>query len=221
MRVRLTARVVLGLSLLGGCAHVSHLDPGRPDVPPSLEAMPDPGAPEAALPPRMREAWARARLAFAVPAPDMPVDPDVERLGRFIEGTLADWLDRKGRRVDAALAELDLAAEESHRQRVIAGALAGLLHEDIARVLLSLPVPHELDDDPEIARVYAETNEVRARRYVEHARLAYRACARNAAFPSPMVHFRRFCDGREDRLPLAEWATTVTDVYVTTVSIEH
>ena len=45
---------------------------------------------------------------------------------------------------------------QNHRQRIVAGALVGLVYEDIARTLLTVPVPAELDSEPEITEAFRE-----------------------------------------------------------------
>ena len=123
------------------------------------------------------------------------------RLGAWSDGTLAAWLERKTHTVEAARRELDQAAEESHRQRIIGGAIVGLMYEDVGRTLTSLPVPTELDDEPEIQDVYRDVLSGQARPFLQHARRAYSACAQNAIRPNTMRHWSRFCAAREERLP--------------------
>ena len=88
-----------------------------------------------------------------------------------------------------------------HRQRIIGGAIVGLMYEDVARVLRSIPTPDELLDEPEIREMHRDILRSQARPFLEHARRAYHACARNATEPPGMNHWVRFCRGRHDRLP--------------------
>ncbi|MCZ7680786.1 MAG: hypothetical protein M5U28_19240 [Sandaracinaceae bacterium] len=116
---------------------------------------------------------------------------------------LEPWVARKLQVLEAARRELDLAAEEDHRQRIIGGALVALMYEELADALRSIPPPPELRGEPEIRSIYERTLRSRASRFVEQARQAYSACAQNAVQPAGMRHWSRFCAAREDRLPEA------------------
>jgi len=119
----------------------------------------------------------------------------------------------KHRRAEAARKELDGAAVNSHRERIMAGALVGLVYEDVARALLSLPFPAELASEPEVRAIFEDVLRGQAAPYLVHARLAYQACAANALGLSAMAHWSEFCQGRGTELPEAggeRGETTVT-----------
>ena len=81
---------------------------------------------------RMRFAWLLTQESFELEAPAQPgAECDFQELEAWSEQTLRRWLNQKNRLVEAARAELDLAAEENHTQRVWAGALVGLMYEDV------------------------------------------------------------------------------------------
>lgn len=180
------------------------LDEGRVDSEPSMECLPDPDVEQDALSRRMRFGWTLAEESFLVPPPDAPDVRSATNLERWSEEVLGPWLERKTHTIEAARHELDEAAEESHRQRIMGGAIVGLMYEDVARVLRSIPPPSELDDEPEIREIYRDVLRGQARPFLEHARRAYRACAQNAIRPDSMRHWSRFCSGRQDRLPESE-----------------
>jgi hypothetical protein len=195
--------VVVGIA---GCAggpamRSGTLDPGQIDSDPSMECLPDPDIAETALTARMRFGWTLAEESFLVPPPAPPDERNAQNLEEWSSEVLAPWLERKTHTVEAARRELDQAAEENHRQRIMGGAIVGLMYEDVARVLRSIPPPEELADEPEIADIYQEILRSQARPFLEHSRRAYHACARNAIEPTSMRHWSRFCDGRHDRLP--------------------
>jgi hypothetical protein len=204
-------RLTLAAALLAaGCggATASGGDPdtllhGSADADPSMEVLPEPDVPVEELSQRLRFAWLLAEESFDVDPPSVPISADVRELSAWADNELEPWLERKSARVEAARRELDLAAEESHRELILAGAVVGLLYEDVARVLLDIPVPEDLIEDREIADVYRNIIQSQARPYVEHARRAYRACSLNAVEPRGMRHFSEFCAGRRERLPSA------------------
>lgn len=171
-----------------------------------MECLPDPDVTEAAFTPRMRLGWALAAESFLVPPPPPPRDETAQNLALWSDEVLAPWLARKTHTVEAARRELDRAAEESHRQRIIGGAIVGLMYEDVARVLRSIPPPEELADEPEIEAIYRDVMRSHARPFLEHSRRAYSACAQNAVTPRSMRHWSRFCAGREQALPEGEGA---------------
>lgn len=119
----------------------------------------------------------------------------------WADSELAAWLHRKQKSVEAARNELDAAAAESHPQRILAGALVGLLYEDVSRTLLTVPVPQELASDPEILTIYREVRQAQASPFLEHARRAYQACAQNAQPHETFTRWERYCESRAGHLP--------------------
>lgn len=197
----------LALSFAQGCAGASTregpLDPGQVEASPAMECLPDPDVQDSALSERMRFGLTLARESFLVPAPDTPDDRNSANLEVWSEEVLSPWLERKTHTVEAARRELDQAAEETHRQRIMSGAIVGLMYEDVARVLRAIPPPDELDDEPEIRDIYRNILRSQASPFVEHARRAYSACAQNAVRPPGMRHWSHFCAARQARLPAA------------------
>ncbi len=76
------------------------------------------------------------------------------------------------------------------------------MYEDVARVLLRVPMPQELRDDPEIAVVFQDVIDAQARPYLRYAHRAYDACAQNARQSEDYSHWAHWCAARESRLPL-------------------
>ncbi len=197
---------ILALASVAGCASGTAmrrgpLDPGQPSASPSMECLPDPDVSDEALTRRMRFGWTLAAESFLVPPPEPPHDATAHNLQLWADEVLAPWLERKVHTIQAARSELDRAAEENHRQRIMGGAIVGLMYEDVARVLSHIPAPAELDDEPEIRDVYRDILRSQARPFLEEARHAYSACAQNAVQPQSMRHWSRFCSGREENLP--------------------
>lgn len=204
MRSALAVVIVVSAGCGGAPMRAGPLDPGQADTAPSMECLPDPDVADEALTRRMRFAWTLAAESFLVPPPAPPRDQSALDLQRWSDEVLTPWLERKTHTVEAARRELDRAAEENHRQRIMGGAIVGLMYEDVARVLRSIPAPEELDDEPEIREVYQDILRGQARPFLEHARRAYRACAQNAVQPPGMRHWSRFCRARGERLPDGE-----------------
>lgn len=177
------------------------LYPGRAGGPPRLDALPDPDVVDDALTPRFQHARSLAETALRIAAPSPPESRAALDLNDWAEGPLRAWLERKTEAVEAARAELDAAAEEAHRQRILAGALVGLLYEDVVRTLRARPLPRDLEDEPAILEMQRDAMESELRPWLETARRAYRACAANASEPESMRHFVAFCEAREQGLP--------------------
>ncbi len=138
-----------------------------------------------------------------LPHPTLPSGRTAEDLQQWSETVLGPWLERKQERAEAARAELDAAAEQNHRQRIMAGALVGLVYEDVAQGLLRVPAPIELRSEPEILAMYQELLRQQAAPYLTHARLGYDACAANARSMSSLGHWSDFCVARSQQLPAA------------------
>jgi hypothetical protein len=150
----------------------------------------------------MRFGWALAEESFGIEEPPPPGDASGAEFSEWTDRALKSWLERKSHTVEAARRELDAAADEDERQRIMAGAVVGLMYEDVARVLRTLPMPAELEQEPDIAEVYREVIEAQASPFLEHARRAYRACAANAEKgPSSMGHWMTYCRKRLSQMP--------------------
>lgn len=174
--------------------------PGDVAGAPSIEALPSLDVPDALLSMQMKRARLLTAESLALQVP-IAVDTHASALASWSDSALKGWLKEKHARAEAARKELDRAAVVSHRERILAGALVGLVYEDMARALLSVPAPSELDDEPEVRKVFGEVLRAQASPYLVHARLAYQACAANAQGLAPMGHWSSFCDGRRDELP--------------------
>ena len=185
-----------------------------------MECLPDADVTNDAFTPHMQRGRELAQASFEVPHPTMPPDHTAASLTAWADGPLREWLQAKTHAVEAARQELDIAAEENHRQRIIGGALVGLMHEDIARVISSVPVPDDLANEPEILDAFRHVIEGQAQPYYRLARQAYRACALNAVSPESMQHWSAFCRGRMDRLP-EDGAVETTPDDTTTVEVLH
>lgn len=199
-----SALVLVLLVVLPACA--SHTRPGplyagRADAEPSMECLPDPDVTDDQFTGHMQRGRELAQASFEVPDPVLPPDHSAGALTDWAEGPLRAWIQQKTHAVDAAREELDLAAEENHRQRIIGGALVGLMHEDVGRVISSVPAPDDLASEPEILDAFRLVIDGQAEPYYRLARQAYRACALNAVSPETMQHWSSFCRQRMDGLP--------------------
>jgi hypothetical protein len=178
------------------------VDEGDPMATPSLVSLPSLDVPRDELSDKMRFAWELADESFDAERPPAPPSGETIDYQQWSDGPLAEWLEVKSRAVEAARAELDQAAEESLRQRIVAGAIVGLMYESVGRELRSLPIPGSIQTDQEIADVFRSILASQARPFLGHARRAYDACRQNAAGgPEGMRHWSEYCAARIDYLP--------------------
>ena len=177
---------------------------------PSLAMLPAEGIDRSEFSERMARGWDLAKQTFAEAMPAAPSAHDSATLSAWSEGPLASWLRHRTESVDVARRELDAAAEESSEQRIAGGAIVGLMYEDVGRAILAIPVPQELDREPEIAVVYRDVIAFQASPWVEHARRAYRACRENALLHA-IEPYAQFCAERGARLPDAREESHATD----------
>lgn len=200
--------MLLWTGLLGACATPQAqpriLSAGDVTGPPSIEGLPSLDVSEDKLTREMRMARMLSEESLNLPRPVFPEGRTARDLEVWGETTLRPWLEHKHRSIEAAREELDRAAIQDPRQRIVAGALMGLIHEDVARVLLQLPAPSELDAEPEVRGLYRELTLRQAAPYLEQARLSYEACAGNALAVATMAHWSSYCRGRGEGLPGAE-----------------
>ncbi len=216
--------IVLALSIVPACAsdtsHAGAIYPGRADGEPSMECVPDADVAPSAFTAHMQRGRELAQASFEVPDPVLPPDHTAATLTQWAAGPLRTWIQQKTHAVDAAREELDLAAEENHRQRIIGGALVGLMHEDVGRIISSVPVPDDLANEPEILEAFRHVIDGQAEPYYRLARQAYRACALNAVAPASMQQWSSFCRERMDRLPEDDTVESVPDD-TTSVEVLH
>ena len=158
---------------------------------------------------RMQFGMLLAEESFGLPVPHPPERRTTERLQTWTANVLQPWLERKQHTVEVARRELDEAAEETLEQRVLAGALVGMLYEDVSRTFTRIPAPDELYSDAEILSVYRDVLDAHASPYREHARRAYEACAANAGADRRFLHWRSFCGARASRLPESRFVAPV------------
>lgn len=204
MRSVVLALVSLGVASLGGCAaqhQVVRSQPGDAFSRPSMEVLPSLDVAQSELTPEMRMASLLSSESLLLAPPSGPRDDSTAAISDWSDSELKTWLQEKHVRAEAARKELDRAAQQNHRQRVMAGAMVGLVYEDLARTLLALPIPRELASEPEIAAMYVDLLKRQASPYLLHAHQAYVACAGNAEQVSGLHHWSQFCEQREERLP--------------------
>ena len=166
-----------------------------------MEGLPDSDVPRDALSPTMRRALLLAEESLAWPAPVEPLTRTSASLQAWGESTLTPWIEEKTARASAAREELNKAAAESMRERIMAGAVLGVVYEDVARVLVALPVPQELENEPEIKATYREVMISNAQPFLGNARSAYKACAGNAKQVPELRYWGRYCAHRRETLP--------------------
>jgi hypothetical protein len=193
------------LCVLGGCATSSrakvHYQVGDADGAPRIEALPSLDVADAKLTPEMRMARLLSAECLNLEPPTRPNETTTQAIEEWSDAQLKAWMAHKHASAEAARKELDLAATQSQRQRIMAGAMVGLVYEDVARNLLSLPTPVELSSEPEIAAMYSDLLRSQATPYLVQARAAYTACAGNADQVETLRHWSEFCLTREEKLP--------------------
>ncbi len=201
-RASFLASSLLVLSVACGGAEPLPLHPGAIEETPSMECLPTATGVDT-FTHHMNFAWLLTEQSFEVRSPTPPSTLARARdIQAWTEAELQEWLAQKSRLVEAARDELNTAAEESHIQRTLAGALVALMYEDVARVLMRVPTPSDLRQEPEIADAFRDVIDAQARPYLEHARRAYRACALNSRGHQDLRMWGGFCEARREMLPL-------------------
>lgn len=171
---------------------------------PRVEALPSLDVDPGELTAEMRMARLLSAESLNLEQPPAPRDLSTAAMTAWSQQELEQWMRHKHRRAEEARRQLDLAAVQNQRQRIMAGALVGLVYEDVARALLALPTPRELISEPEIAAMYGEVLRGQAAPYLREAEMAYAACSGNAEQEARLAHWSSFCAARKEQLPLGE-----------------
>jgi hypothetical protein len=169
---------------------------------PQVSGLPSLDVPDSELTSEMRIARLLCEESLHVPDPALPEKRDAASIQLWSETVFARWVEDKTRRASVAKSELDRAAEQSHRQRIVAGALVGLLYEDLAQVMLAVPVPEDFASEPEVAQMFREVMNKQALPYLTEAQRAYDACSGNATQDPSLKHWSHYCKARSEGLAL-------------------
>ena len=138
----------------------------------------------------MRFGWTLAEISFSFEDPPRPPGSDPDTLATWSETTFSDWFTQKMDTVEHAREELNLASEKDPKERIMAAALVGLLYEDVARALRTLPSSAQEQGNASGS----------GQSYMLHAKAAYEACAGNAKRTKGFKHWRPFCARRASQL---------------------
>lgn len=198
--------LALLVMLLAGCAASQRpgadglaLRDGDASAPPSLAALPG-------LEPQDSQRWHRgltlARQVFERALPPPPVDRSYASLSEWVEQDVAAWIAARRESMEEARFQFSSTTGATPDALVVRSAVVGLLQEDTAQTLATIPAPSELDSEPEIAELYRELVRVQSEPFIGAARGEYRACAELAEQEGgrQLERFGEFCRSRFDRL---------------------
>ena len=225
MRASFSVLVLTSMGLLGcaGSAAATRHSYQEGDAvgEPRVEALPSLDVESSKLTQEMLMARMLSAESLNLAPPVRPRDSSTAAIADWSDNELKAWMQAKHSAAEAARKELDLAAVQSQRQRIMAGAMVGLVYEDVGRTLLTLPIPAELSSEPEIAAMYVDILRTQAGPYLLQARQAYAACAGNAEQVPTLQHWSEFCLTREDKLPSNEAPVATSGAGPTQVSVYH
>jgi len=172
---------------------------GDPQAPPTLRALPE--VPRESDTTRTHQGLLAAREALLAGIPQPPVDRSYAALKAWSETAVTQWVQTRRQRIEDVRERFDLEEGASVGELIVRHATLGLLHEDTANALSTLPAPAELDTEPKIGAIYREVLAAQAEPFVSAALLSFRDCA-NLAYRSEaaMTRWADFCHERFDRL---------------------
>jgi hypothetical protein len=193
-------RLLLSMICLfaSACAHRPPQHEGDAQGKARIEALPSLDVESNTLTDQMRFAVEISKESLGLTLPDFR---NAGARAAWTDATLKQWLRDKQSATAAAGQALDTAAAQSGRQRIMAGALGGLVFEEAARDLLEVPPPTDLPLDLETVAVFREIMQKNASVCLQTARKAYQACAENAPGLEGMAHWAPFCTTRAQGLP--------------------
>lgn len=142
---------------------------------------------------------ARATLDAAMPEP--PLDRSYAALQRWVDTDVVAWVERRRAQTQEVRERFELEGEPNESELAVSRAVIGVIHEDTARALRSIPAPAELETEPEIAAMYRDIVSVQADAFLNSALVEFRDCA-NGAYRAEddMRPFALFCHERFDHL---------------------
>jgi len=171
---------------------------GDATAPPSLQALPEIDKPRTK---QLHRGLAQAGQVFASPLPAAPVDRVYIELAAWVEEDVANWVVTRRDAVEETRFQFASSAKADPTARVIATAVIGLLQEDTARSLSAIPVPVELDNEPEIAALFRELVDTQAAPFLQAAKAEYQRCETSAdEAEDDLERFARWCRARAERL---------------------
>lgn len=197
----------LSLLLLSACAaqgaevtaQRSALYRGDPSAAPAFAALPD--ITKAQQSTRVAQALSLVQHTLSGQLPTPPDDRRYEALQTWIDETVAPWISARRDSVDELRFQFDLAHNAVVSEQVIARGVIGLLQENTAQELSQIPLPSELDTEPEIADIFRDLVNTQAKPFRNAALAEYRQCDALAEPVNPDVQrWSEFCHVRAERL---------------------
>jgi hypothetical protein len=197
------------LCYVGGCVPPSQIpgatadagSSGHASAPPSFAALPALPHGASGNTTRTHHGLLVARETLDATMPTPPADRSYLSLKSWIDGEFALWLERRRAQAEQTRARFELEAAPSGSERAVSHAALGLIHEDTALSLGTIPAPRELDTEPEVAAVYRELVAVQVDTFLNTALSEFRDCANEAyRADDDMRSWAEFCHARFDRL---------------------
>jgi len=177
-------------------------DIGDPDGPPSIQVLPTLTRNSPEYTQRAREGLMVARGVLKATLPRPPAEREFDALQKWLETKVVAWIEERNKGVDATRFSFIDPLDSTPEERVVAHAVIGILQEDTALSLLTIPVPTELDSEPEITALYLEQLRTHTAPFINAALIEFRDCAHTAVREGPlsMRRWARFCVARFQRL---------------------
>jgi len=184
-----------------GTAGSSTRNRGDAGAPPSIAVLPDLPAGASVNTERTHQGLLVARETLDAAMPRPPGDRSYLSLQGWVDAELAIWLEHRRDQADLTRARFAQEDDPSGSERAVGHAALGLIHEDTALSLGTIPAPSELDTEPEIAAIYRELVTVQVDTFLNTAVVEFRDCA-NEAYRAgdDMRVWAEFCHARFDRL---------------------
>lgn len=194
------------LLFLFACGHSAGVGghppaPGDAEAAPSLAVLPELVEIEGKDRGRVRQGMLVAQNAFDRVMPDPPRDRSYVSLQAWIDGPVLVWLKQRRLAVVESRYLFGVGRDAPQGDQAVGEAVAGLLQEDTALALQTIPVPSELGREPEIRDMFVEIVQKQTHPLLSAALVSFRECSDLAyTGPEQTMHFAYFCDARFRRL---------------------
>ncbi|MBW2460372.1 MAG: hypothetical protein JRH11_01915 [Deltaproteobacteria bacterium] len=124
----------------------------------------------------VRFVWENAQRVLAEPGPDSPSDLSLDDYTRWMHANWSPWLESRVAVLQELRERFIALGEAGSRERIFAAVVAGYVYDDFAKRIEAMPVPVEVQGEPELTAAFAEQLRAQAAPAWRRARESFSQC---------------------------------------------